>query len=292
MKYYEKKFKVDFENLVFLKKDFVVKKSSSTVQIHYAGEKEIYSDERMNFNVMHRANDLKKELKNHLDRFEKDEKEIGYYLYGSVAFEGKKVFNIDIKSAYLNVLRNSGYISEQLFSKINFLPKKDRLKILGMLAYQPFSFYYERGKLETTSQEKNPYRPVFFYCVKETFRIMKIIQKKLKNDFLFSWVDGVYFTGEENINLVSDILKSHKLKFTTERLLYFNAKKSDELAFFTYNKFNHKKSKFEEKNICVPDSNFQRIQKVAFDFNNAMEKKDEKKMVEIIDDYLEKRLIL
>jgi hypothetical protein len=292
MKYYEKKFKSDFENLVFLKKDFVVKKSSSTVQIHYAGEKEIYSDSRMSFNVIHRAKDLKKELKNHLPKFENDEKEVGYYLYGSVDFENKKIYNIDISSAYLTILRNTCLISEQLFTKINLLPKTDRLKILGMLAYQPFSFFYEKGKLEYSSQEKNEYRNVFFYCVRETFRIMKIIQKKIGKDFLFSWVDGVYFTGEYNINLVSDILRSHKLKFTTERLLIFNAKKSDELAFYTYEKFSHKKKKFEQKNICVPDNNFRRIQKIAFDFNNAMEKKDNEKMLEICNEYLEKRLIL
>jgi hypothetical protein len=290
MKKFKRVFERDLSNLIFLEKSFEVKKSNTTYQISVNGNKTIYSDERMNPKIFSVYRNLEKELSNSLDFFKKDEKEVGYFLYGKSDFEGK-VFNIDISSAYLTVLFNTKLISKNIFLEISNMKKKDRLKILGMLAYQPYFFYYEKGILFSQTQRKNDFRNVFFYCVKETFKIMKIIKKKLGNDFIFSWVDGVYFQGERNINLVCDILRTKKLKFTVERLPYFSARKSDELTFYCYEKFSHSKGKFEQKNICVPDNNFQRILYAAFNFNEAMQKKDEVGMQNCLDEYLKNRYL-
>jgi hypothetical protein len=287
MKFKDKAFKIAFDNLVFLEKDFIVKKSSSTNQIKYNGNNEVFSDSRFNFNVLHRSNDLKAELKKSIDFF-KNDKETGYFLFGKIS-NNEKIYNIDLSSAYLTILYNTGKISNQLFEKINGLKKADRLKILGMLAYQPFIFSYEKGKLISTEQQKNEFRPIFFYCVKETFELIYKIKNKIGSDFVFSWVDGIYFTGEHNINLISDILKSKKLKFTSERLFNFTSVKADELNLYAYDKFNKKKGIFEEKKICIPDSNTYRVNNIIFDFNEAMQKNNEKDLNEIIDSYLKNK---
>lgn len=287
MKFKDKAFKIAFENLVFLEKDFIVKKSSSTNQIRYNNNTEIFSDSRFNFNVMHRYNELKKELEDNINFFQND-KETGYFNFGKIV-NNEKVFNIDLTSAYLTILYNTKKISKELFEKINGLKKSDRLKVLGMLAYQPFVFYYEKGKLISNEQIKNKFRHIFFYCVKETFELIYKIKNKIGADFVFSWVDGVYFTGEYNINIISDILKSKKLNFTVERLFNFTSVKADELNLYAYDKFNRKKNIFEEKKICVPDSNTYRVNNIIFDFNEAMQKNDTKNLDLIIEQYLKNK---
>lgn len=287
MKFKDKAFKIAFENLVFLERDFVVKKSSSTNQIKYNGNTEIFSDSRFNFNVMHRYNELKSELEANINFFQND-KETGYFNFGKIT-NNEKVFNIDLTSAYLTILYNTKKISKELFQKINGLKKSDRLKVLGMLAYQPFVFYYEKGKLISNEQIKNKFRHIFFYCVKETFELIYKIKNKIGNDFVFSWVDGIYFTGEYNINIISDILKSKKLNFTVERLFNFTSVKADELNLYAYDKFNRKKNIFEEKKICVPDSNTYRVNNIIFQFNEAMQKNDSKNLDLIINEYLKNK---
>lgn len=287
MKFKDKAFKIAFENLVFLEKDFIVKKSSSTNQIRYNNNTEIFSDSRFNFNVMHRYNELKKELEDNINFFQND-KETGYFNFGKIV-NNEKVFNIDLTSAYLTILYNTKKISKELFDKINGLKKSDRLKVLGMLAYQPFVFYYEKGKLIYNEQIKNKFRHIFFYCVKETFELIYKIKNKIGFDFVFSWVDGIYFTGEYNINIISDILKSKKLNFTVERLFNFTSVKADELNLYAYDKFNRKKNIFEEKKICVPDSNTYRVNNIIFDFNEAMQKNDTKNLDLIINEYLKNK---
>jgi hypothetical protein len=287
MKFKDKAFKIAFENLIFLEKDFIVKKSSSTNQIKYNGNTEIFSDSRFNFNVMHRYNELKNELEANINFFQND-KETGYFNFGKIT-NNEKVFNIDLTSAYLTILYNTKKISKQLFDKINGLKKSDRLKVLGMLAYQPFCFYYEKGKLISNEQIKNKFRHIFFYCVKETFELIYKIKNKIGSDFVFSWVDGVYFTGEYNINIISDILKSKKLNFTVERLFNFTSVKADELNLYAYDKFNRKKNIFEEKKICVPDSNTYRVNNIIFEFNEAMQKNDAKNLDLIINEYLKNK---
>lgn len=287
MKFKDKAFKISFENLVFLEKDFVVKKSSSTNQIKYNGNTEIFSDSRFNFNVMHRYNELKSELESNINFFQND-KETGYFNFGKIT-NNEKVFNIDLTSAYLTILYNTKKISKELFQKINGLKKSDRLKVLGMLAYQPFVFYYEKGKLISNEQIKNKFRHIFFYCVKQTFELIYKIKNKIGADFVFSWVDGIYFTGEYNINIISDILKSKKLNFTVERLFNFTSVKADELNLYAYDKFNRKKNIFEEKKICVPDSNTYRVNNIIFQFNEAMQKNDSKNLDLIITEYLKNK---
>lgn len=287
MKFKDKAFKIAFENLVFLRKDFIVKKSSSTNQIKHNGNTEIFSDSRFNFNVMHRYNELKSELESNINFFQND-KETGYFNFGKIT-NNEKVFNIDLTSAYLTILYNSKKISKELFDKINGLKKSDRLKVLGMLAYQPFVFYYQKGKLISNEQIKNKFRHIFFYCVKETFELIYKIKNKIGADFVFSWVDGIYFTGEYNINIISDILKSKKLNFTVERLFNFTSVKADELNLYAYDKFNRKKNIFEEKKICVPDSNTYRVNNIIFDFNEAMQKNDSKNLDLIINEYLKNK---
>lgn len=280
-------YRIDFDNLIYLKKNFTVKKSTSTYQIQVDGNKKIYSDGKFNFKIIHIVNELKKELFNQLAFFVKDEKEVGYYLYGKDEIKKTdKIYNIDLKSAYLTCLFNTKKISYQLFTKINLLSKADRLKVLGMLAYEPFIFNYVEGVLESTEKIKNIYRPIFFYCVKRTFEIIKVCARKITNDFIFAWVDGIYFTGEKNIKIIQSILNTNRFKSSLERLFYFSAKKTDEICFFSYNKFESKKNKFINKNIAIPDNNLTRLNSFIFELNINMENLNNKKVLECVENYL------
>ena len=65
--------------------------------------------------------------------------------------------------------------------------------------------------------------------------------------------------------------------------------KADELNLYAYDKFNRKKNIFEEKKICVPDSNTYRVNNIIFEFNEAMQKNDSKNLDLIINEYLKNK---
>ena len=113
-----------------------------------------------------------------------------------------RVVNIDLKSAYLNVLKNEGLISIDLFDSINKLKKVERLVTLGMLAYEPELFIYEKGLLIDYQKIRNEYSKYFFYCVKRVSEIIQNIKFLLGDCFIFSWVDGFYFLEIHNANIM------------------------------------------------------------------------------------------
>ena len=162
--------------------------------------------------------------------------------------------------------------------KINLLEKPDRLICLGILAYEPFLREYKKGKLFDVKKTASEYRHIFFWCVKEIFMVSKKIQKKLGNDFIFSWVDGFYFRGEKNIAIIENFLRSKKLNFKTYRLFKFNSEKEERFVKFNFVKRDKdKKTKREAMrkiSIVVPKNNHTRDLSEFFEINEAIDKGD------------------
>lgn len=235
------KFKKDLIYYKLSSFDFRVKQSRYTFSIikedHEGNiEKNNYSDSRINFKVLHVANRLKEDISKNLGFFCLfDYSKIEYNRLNEDFERGKEYVKIDIKSAYLNALNNSGYLSEKMYKEINELPKKDRLIALGMLAYEPDIFYFQKGQFVDFEKVKNEYKNVFLFCANETGRIMKKIALLLKNDFVFFWVDGIYLVKtEENIKLVADVLNDEGYYYTVDTLKDFDYNKKDDGIHFNY----------------------------------------------------------
>lgn len=106
-----------------------------------------------------------------------------------------KIYQIDIKSCYPNILLNKGLISNETFNLMSKLNKQDRLSSIGMLASKKNIFSYNQFGEWEHEVIQSEYSDYFFYCVQETYKIMDSCKNILDGEFLFSWVDAIYFTG-------------------------------------------------------------------------------------------------
>jgi hypothetical protein len=154
-----------------------------------------------------------------------------------------KIYNIDIKSAYASILFNDGFISEPTYRYIMGLPKVDRLAAVGMLAGRKNIFSFDStGKISGSIETVLPTSNFFFYAVKQTFEIMDRLKNEIGDDFIFSWVDGIYFSKPCSGIVIQDILKNEfKLNCSFDELTDFEVKERKAYYLLTYLKEGQKK---------------------------------------------------
>jgi hypothetical protein len=135
-----------------------------------------------------------------------------------------EIYMIDIKSCYASILRNYDLISAFTYDYISTLSKENRLAAMGMLASKKNIFEFDNtGEVFEHKVITSEYSDYFFFCVQETFKIMDYCKTILGKDFLFIWVDAIYFSGnEEKAKYVIEYFeKEHNLKSTFVTLQQF-----------------------------------------------------------------------
>lgn len=209
------------------KKPFQVIMTNYTINIKGAVNYKFMKEER-SFKFFSMYNKLKKEVSEYLLKNEISQcKNIFYYdIAPKLDFTEKQVFNVDLTSAYLHVLKNEKIISQVLFDELNALDKQDRLSIVGMLASKKsvYSFNESGNIYNFEIIEDKALRNVFFHCVNITFLIMQEIKSLIGESYIYSWVDGVYFTNEMDNFLIEDYLINIKYPFKCETLENFTYK--------------------------------------------------------------------
>lgn len=239
-KFFDSDLKFYIEN----KADFEVIQSTGSKSIDSkVFEKKIYTDSKITPKIFSISKKLKSDLSACIPIFNDITKgKIPEYYFSNENlgdFCSKEVYNIDIKSAYLYALRNNGFLSDKIFSEIFDLKKKDRLITLGLLAYQPIVFYYEKGILnyEKITVRKNDFRNCFFYCVHEISELMKKLINLAQNNYFFCWVDGIYFEKNDFIkDLLENELKENGYLFSFDVLKNFTHTKNENFHSFEYEK--------------------------------------------------------
>lgn len=127
----------------------------------------------------------------------------------SQSYQSTKVLNIDITSAYATCLLNHGLITDKTYQVLKKLPKTERLPCVGMLATSHTKFHYKDGECVDIDVYRSPTAPVFFYLIDQINYVMQQIQFLLEKDFIFYWVDGIFFdyqTPAATIKLIEDYL--------------------------------------------------------------------------------------
>lgn len=168
-----------------------------------------------------------------------DPDKLRYYVNG---FNGDqiysdKIYNIDLRAAYATILFNKGILSKKTYKYLMRLPKLERLVSIGMLASRKNTFHFNaKGVIIAETEVISPYSNFFFAAVKETFDIMQQMKTILGNDFLFSWVDGVYFMNRRHKTTVMNMLKSMKLNASFQVLHEFEIEMNHEFHRLTYKK--------------------------------------------------------
>lgn len=173
----------------------------------------------------------------------------------------EKVFNIDLKSAYATILYLDGIISEDTFKYLGRLPKHDRLASVGMLAAKKKIFEFnKKGTVVQFEQSISAYENFFYYAVKRTFEIMQGLKAILREKYLFTWVDGIYFHPDmERLIACEDYLREIGFGYSEEILFDWHVrvlKGAVKLSFFKEGKI---------KAFCLParESEFARIMAAA-----------------------------
>lgn len=214
-----------------------------------------------------RTKELKKQVDLFLQTTELDRiKDPVYYDVNEVSdFITSEVINIDLSSAYLHVLFNNAIIDETLFDKLKQLPKQDRLGIVGMLASKKQEFIFNKdGELQSVEKiENEQQRNVFFYCVYVVNYIMMEVKKLLGPDYIFTWVDGIYFRDGKHIEPVQDFLNGLGYPYKVDVLQNFEFYRSGNIVEIDFLKNNKKKS-FKiplEKNNIFADEVYNYINK-------------------------------
>ena len=133
------------------------------------------------------------------------------------------VYCIDIKQAYATSLYKGGWITDETFKMMQRLVKPDRLAAVGMLAGTHSIFYHnEQAEKIDVEKDENELTCFFHNCIIDTDKKMMQIKQILGHErFIFYWVDGIYFEGEDKVKEVAEYLTSLGYKFTVDKCLNF-----------------------------------------------------------------------
>ena len=135
------------------------------------------------------------------------------------------LYNIDISGAYASCLYLSGLITHETFAYLNRLAKDERLPACGMLAKSHTIWTYENGECVDVDVVRAATAPVFHYLISEVNNAMQACKWELGHDFLFYWVDGIFFkphTSKRKISKVEQILTDRGYKYKYEKVEKFN----------------------------------------------------------------------
>lgn len=235
-----------FNLLIEKKRDFELSTSEHGTEIKCNGIKEYFTDKKTEYDLFGCFNSLKSELKSKVEKcskfdypkiyYDSNGEFINFNLNDSIDF--KTTYQIDLSSAYLTSLKNSKMISNKLFEKINRMTKKNRLKCLGLLAYQKTVYKFKSGEFNGIEKKKeNEFSKCFEFCVKKIAKIMSEIKKIIGEGFLFFWTDCIYFRGFENIEIIENYFRDRNYAFKTKRMFNFKFEMKRSYFKITYRKF-------------------------------------------------------
>lgn len=150
----------------------------------------------------------------------------------------EEVINIDLKSAYATALYNAKVLSDGTFAYLSRISKMDRLASVGMLASKKHCFRYSAsGAIIDYEKRISPFQNYFYFAVKEVQRVMDELRAISENDYLFTWVDGIYLKPDAaNIYDCFAYLEKEKFNYHIEKLKNFSVKVTDKKVFIQFEK--------------------------------------------------------
>jgi len=166
------------------------------------------------------------------------------------------VYNIDLKSAYATILYNDKFIDKKTFEYIMSSTKQERLASVGMLASRKKVFQFKSGSPISEEEIVSEKSGFFFHAVKRTYDIMSDLKKVCGNDYLYTWVDGIYFLPNDEVkDWCVRHLEKYNFRCSFDVLTEFEVKVREDNTLVTFKK-DGKRKVF---NLPSPMSEFKRI---------------------------------
>ena len=160
----------------------------------------------------------------------------------------ENVCEVDIDQAYWETAYQLGIISDDIYvkgSKGN-ISKKARLTALGSLAKKKYNYHFKGDKLLNMTVEKEELlENLWFTICKRVSDVMNKVIEILNGDFIFYWVDGIYFHNTpENVSKVMSVFIDfgYNSKFKKINQIYFHE------TGFTVNDYGEIKREFSYPN--------------------------------------------
>ncbi len=230
------------EKLIKLKIPHIVSLTSSSCSIKHNDRKVIFSNGDLKKPEMILQQQLKREIKNNFDKLNRLQKnkitgthKPNYFKFDQslremeisdgeiLCFEN--VYAIDITKAYYYCAFNSGLLSESFFKRTLAIPKFMRLRLLGSIATLKHIYNYNaKGELVSVDTKYNKLnRKIWDYIVNEIDTVIQKCADALQKQFLFYWVDGIFFKERDfhnklSQNLVTHLLEKNNYKYTVKKL--------------------------------------------------------------------------
>lgn len=252
---------------------FVAKQTTYSAQIIYPELKQkiLFGYDRNKFSVMGVISSMKAYLKrnpvlNDLPKIASTE--IQYFKFSDVnIYEIEQrsgevqtftnVIEIDLTAAYFYSALKMNIISKELFDKIMFTgnehdkierKKSDRLKILGSMAVRTLIQEYRNGekiseRIETNDLLRNCWFNICKYVDDLFISVLKSIPE---NDFLFYFVDGIYFIDEtgNTSEKIKSFFEFNEMPFKQVRIKQFDVLNKNGNLYICLQKENGKSKKF------------------------------------------------
>lgn len=121
------------------------------------------------------------------------------------SFQHERCLNIDIKSAYATTMLIHGLITQKTYDFICSLPKQERLVCVGMLARSYSKYTYKGKECIKVEFHREPTAQIFFFLIQEVEYVMRDCKWYLGKDYIFHWVDGVFFKPETSLKKIEEI---------------------------------------------------------------------------------------
>jgi len=126
----------------------------------------------------------------------------------------KKIIELDIKSAYWNIAYQMGIIDKELYEKGLLVRKEIRLVSLGTLARQECKVNFDGEVFSLPELEQRETAFIFYSICKKVDEIILKCVDILRDDYIFFWVDAVYFKDSiESVKKVSEIIRLNNLNY-------------------------------------------------------------------------------
>lgn len=220
-KIYANKIEKTIQDLKRNKQQFTIEKTRSTTTLKYSNL--VIKNNLGNFikkNELGFINKVLKYCQKNEQKINVERSQISYIKQGKLKLNRvytSKIYEIDLNSAYWNFAYKSNYINKDIYQQGLKVSKMARLISLGNLAKTTtvLSFdgtnYKHCGVIKSEKTEN-----IFFSVSKQTDDIMQMLRVIAGNNFMFFWVDAIFFqsdiTKNDIIEYLNDLNIPYKIK--------------------------------------------------------------------------------
>lgn len=254
--------------------DFNIERTLRTTMVKFETDlyKHIYifSGEIVSYKDMHLLREVKQEVTSQTKSIEVGElnENVTYFDFSNTVkdieldsgtmYSLDKVCEVDITKAYYYTAHKLGYISTEFFNMCLDLPKPKRLRLIGSIATKKKIEVWEGGQMvEYFSKTDEKLRQCWFNIIRYTDNVMKEVKNKLDDDFIFYWVDGIYFKDRGyNVQIAKSIFEKFDFSVTYEKLQKIEAVNIEGVLHLEVTKDNGVKKPFAIPKQNVKKYNF------------------------------------